>query len=233
MTDSPEDSNEDDQVLAAEYTLGLLSQDEAADFEDRLATQPALRAAYAQWAGDLTRLTDDIAPVTPPARIKTAIDATLFGDERASSKPGLLQRFGLSGLIGAAVVAALLFILILPTANVPPPNNPVFAADLEASDGALKVHAGYDAETREMYVKRNAGDARDGRVLELWLIVGDAAPVSLGILPEDEAVRLPLTPDEINGLEGGVLALSDEPPGGSPTGAPTGDILATATLTRV
>jgi len=29
-------------------------------------------------------------------------------------------------------------------------------------------------------------------------------------------------------MQGGILAVSDEPEGGSPTGAPTGDILATA-----
>jgi anti-sigma-K factor RskA len=34
-------------------------------------------------------------------------------------------------------------------------------------------------------------------------------------------------------MRGGILAVSDEPEGGSPTGAPTGDILATAPFADV
>lgn len=62
---------------------------------------------------------------------------------------------------------------------------------------------------------------------ELWAIAGDAAPVSLGVVPENGRITLTL-PDALRGSpqSGLVLALSDEPPGGSPTGAPTGDVLA-------
>lgn len=69
----------DDRVLAGEYTLGLLSADEAAAFEARLAQEPELRALYAEWAEDLATMTEDIAPQTPPARVWRGIEADVHG----------------------------------------------------------------------------------------------------------------------------------------------------------
>ena len=69
---------------------------------------------------------------------------------------------------------------------------------------------------------RVAGSAAPaGQVQELWIIAPDAAPVSLGLLQEASlAVPYPTLP------QGWTLAVSLEPAGGSPTGAPTGPVLA-------
>mgnify|MGYP000881567588 CR=1 FL=1 len=84
-----------------------------------------------------------------------------------------------------------------------------------------------------MRLNRLEGAPATGRSLELWLIAGNEAPVSLGVLPQDAASRITL-PAALRGkLVGSVLAISDEPEGGSPTGAPTGAVLATGELTRV
>jgi anti-sigma-K factor RskA len=65
------------------------------------------------------------------------------------------------------------------------------------------------------------------RVLELWSVPPDGAPRSLGLISSAGATvvtrdRLPATL-----LKGGTaaLAVSLEPPGGSPTGVPTGPVL--------
>jgi anti-sigma-K factor RskA len=52
------------------------------------------------------------------------------------------------------------------------------------------------------------------------------APVSLGVLPADAVARIALTEQLKAALQNGTLAVSDEPIGGSTTGAPTGDVLA-------
>lgn len=72
--------------------------------------------------------------------------------------------------------------------------------------------------------------APEGRVYEMWVVGGGrAAPVSLGLLAEGG--DLPL--DALAGpTDGSVLAVSVEPPGGSPTGAPTGDVVFTGELIR-
>jgi len=66
-----------------------------------------------------------------------------------------------------------------------------------------------------------------GKALELWLQPPDAtAPRSLGLLPAaGRQVTLPGVP-----APGTVLSVSLEPPGGSPTGAPTGRVVYAGTL---
>ena len=79
----------------------------------------------------------------------------------------------------------------------------------------------------QLIVARVAGPAApQGQVQELWIIAPDAAPVSLGLLGD-----APLTVDYPDTPTGWTLAVSLEPAGGSPTGAPTGPVLAAGTIT--
>lgn len=59
--------NEDEMALAGEYTLGLLSPEEADAFDGVMAVGPDLRDQFAHWAEHFAQLTDDIPPVDPPA----------------------------------------------------------------------------------------------------------------------------------------------------------------------
>uniref|UniRef100_A0AAN0NK60 Uncharacterized protein n=1 Tax=Yoonia rhodophyticola TaxID=3137370 RepID=A0AAN0NK60_9RHOB len=47
------------------------------------------------------------------------------------------------------------------------------------------------------------------------------------MIPADRESLFEITPEIAVLMDGGTLAVSDEPEGGSPTGAPTGAILAT------
>jgi anti-sigma-K factor RskA len=71
-----------------------------------------------------------------------------------------------------------------------------------------------------------------GKSAQLWAIVGTAAPRPLGLFHEagtrveaDARSATPMAP-------GTTFAISLEPIGGSPTGAPTGPVVASATLIR-
>jgi anti-sigma-K factor RskA len=70
-------------------------------------------------------------------------------------------------------------------------------------------------------------------VLELWIIPEGGAPVSLGVLPEAETAEVDLPEPFREGLPAGLLAISEEPPGGAPEGVPTGTILATGPITAL
>jgi anti-sigma-K factor RskA len=107
-----------------------------------------------------------------------------------------------------------------------PPVDPPYVAQIAAEDGSLVVQAVYDDATGTLFVDREAGGAAPGRALELWLIAGEDAPVSLGVMPQDAQAILRVADDLRGRVAGAVLAISDEPEGGSPTGAPTGDVLA-------
>jgi anti-sigma-K factor RskA len=67
------------------------------------------------------------------------------------------------------------------------------------------------------------------KALELWAIPrGGAAPRSLGVISSSGATVV-LRGQVLEGAE--ALAVSLEPPGGSPTGAPTGPVLYAGKLT--
>jgi anti-sigma-K factor RskA len=223
----------DDRVLAGEYALGLLPAEEAAAFEARLREEQDLRALYAAWAEDLAGMTDGIAPVTPPDSVLAGIESRLFKPARPPRYRGLW----LAALAGAAaaVAAVVLVAMLLPGVLDPgpaAPEDPPLVADVAAEDRSLVVRAAYDGTDHTLFVEREAGAAPPGRALELWLIAGDGAPVSLGVLPEQRQAKLPVGPQMREDLAGGVLAISEEPPGGSPTGAPTGEVLATGQITN-
>lgn len=227
MSDQDQPDRDDDRILAGEYALGLLSAEAAAAFEARLTNEPDLRAAYAQWAEDFTALTDDIPPRTPPARVWRGIEAELFASpDKASAPWGRRVLFWGSGLAAAAVLVLVLGINGLWERGAVRLVDAPYVAELTAEDRSLVVQALYDDATGALFVERTVGAARPGRALELWLIAGEAAPVSLGTMPEEPTAVLQVPADLQDRFVGAVLAISDEPVGGSPTGAPTGDVLA-------
>ncbi len=231
MTGQPPYGEDADRILAGEYALGLLPASDAAEFEARMARQPGLRALYAGWAEDLAGLTDGIPDATPPATLKARIDADLFAATSSVRRPFAGWR-GLGWLVGGAAAAAVAVLLAVNGGLLSPqPEMPGYTASIAAEDGSLVLAASYDADDGLLYVERQAGAAPAGRSLELWLIAGGNAPVSLGVLPDSGTARLNVAEDLRTQIDGGLLAITDEPPGGSPTGAPTGTVLASGTVT--
>jgi hypothetical protein len=66
-----------------------------------------------------------------------------------------------------------------------------------------------------------------GRSTQLWLIPAGRAPISVGVFAPDTTNVLPLSPELLTQLgPAAALAVSIEPLGGSPTGQPTGPVVA-------
>jgi len=220
---------------AAEYAIGLLEGDERRDFEARLAEDPVLRAELAAWRERLAGLIDEVAPVKPPPHLLPAIEARLFGAPDAASAPrrGFLGLFGLGGVFGGALAAFALLIALmvfLPDTSAP---EPLYAAQMQASEGQSLAVAARVLETREIAYVTEAGTVPEGRVPELWAIFEGEAPISLGVL-EDGQGRLPLSDAVAARLdEAPLFAITDEPPGGAPGGIPTGEVLAAGPLEPV
>lgn len=226
---SQKEDHKDDAALAGEYVLHLLEEDERIAFEARLAVEPALRDLVCGWDESFVSMAGGIPPVTPPAMVKDKLQAALFPD---TVKP---KRSLWSWLVGGVAVAAVVVgaVLLTPSLLQDPSFEPTFTASVAATDGTLVVAARFIAETGALVLTREAGAARPGRVLELWLIAeGTDIPVSLGVLPAEADTQIDMAPEIAERLAGGLLAISDEPPGGSPTGAPTGQVLAVGPVTN-
>ncbi|WP_373353758.1 anti-sigma factor domain-containing protein [Pseudoroseicyclus sp. CXY001] len=224
MSDRGAISGEDPRLLAAEYALGLLPGVEARAFEALMASDPALAGEALAWGERLALMADaEVTDVAPPARLKRKVEAHVFG------RP---QRRGLWAGLGALAVAALVVLAVLYAGILTPGvGDPEYVADVAAEDRSLVASAAYQAETGALVVRVEAGAAPEGRDLELWAIVGEAAPVSLGVIGA-EAREVAIAPELAEALGSGVtLAITDEPPGGSPSGQPTGAIHATGVLT--
>ena len=223
------DHPHDDIALTGEYALHLLDATSRAAFEARLTAEPPLRALLREWNEGFVSWGEEFVSVTPPARVKSAIDARLFGPDK--SRFTLRTMFGARlGYLTLAAVAAIAIFAGPQIFNIP--STPQFVAEIAGTDRALVVSAAFDPKTAELQINRTSGAAATGRSLELWLIAeGADVPVSLGVLSDTQIATLSVPADLRALMIGGTLAISDEPLGGSPTGAPTGAVLAAGQIT--
>ena len=112
MTQS--DAKNTDKILAGEYALGLLSDQENTEFEVRLETEPQLRRYHANWLEDFVTLTDDIGEVAPPVGFYAGLEKRLFDAPpvaEQATKSGSLVRFVLGAAV-AVVVCALILVAL-------------------------------------------------------------------------------------------------------------------------
>ena len=222
------EDHSDDTALAGEYVLRLLDADERKAFELRLGQESALCSLVRDWEDQLAWLASSIPPVTQPLTIKTQIDVRLFASDTRT--PSAYWRWIFGGVVATFIIAVTVF--FSPLYGPQDVYNPSLKASVAAEDRSLVVLVSLAAKTNTLVIDRQAGAALPGRVLELWLIVdGASAPVSLGVLPADTNARIALSDTLARQLAGSILAISDEPLGGSPTGAPTGDVLAAGPVT--
>ncbi|WP_342078293.1 sigma-70 family RNA polymerase sigma factor [Yoonia sp. SS1-5] len=205
-----------DAVLTAEYALGLLTRAEAADLEARLTAEPALSQLLINWTEDLAQLTDPIGPVIPPAALFDQIGLQLFGPKvtRWWQHKAVIWLAG----VGVAVGAALLIVnLLLGPSNAA--RNDLFAT-ISAADRSVILDVAFDPDSGVLALDRTAGTASDDHVLTLWLVLEDLAPMPLGPLPTATSGRLTVDDQYRRLVPGAILAISEEPIGGSLAAGP-------------
>jgi anti-sigma-K factor RskA len=216
MTDAPLTPMQEDDALAAEYVLGVLDLSERTAADARIRRDGVFAGLVAAWETRLAGLNDAYADVPAP-NLLPKIEARLFPQ---TAKPA---RNWFAWLAGAAAAAAIAVIAVM---VVPQRASPEFVATLSAVDRPLVFAASYADGNLTLNQTKGAaaGTAND---YQLWLIVGDAAPVSLGLIDAPQITRpLATLP------EGAIIAISLEPAGGSTTGAPTGPVLVTGVVTK-
>jgi anti-sigma-K factor RskA len=111
--------------------------------------------------------------------------------------------------------------------TVETPANPGrFVAVLQQNAASPAFILTVDVATRSASVRRVSAEQQPGKSYELWLVSDRfAAPRSLGLVGADEFSRPALASFDPATISGATYAVSLEPEGGSPTGAPTGPVV--------
>jgi len=223
-----------DDYVAAEYVLGVLPADERRALARRIETDASFARLVEAWEARLSPLNDGYDDeVAPPTSVKQALDARLFGRAPATSaRPGLLQSLAFWRSLAVAGLAAFVIAVAIPLlrpATVQPDTRLV--ASLAADKTDVRYLAAYDARSSEIGLSHVAGDRTAGHDFELWIIKGNAPPVSLGVIPAGSHVHLVVAPGHRSLIDSGALfAITLEPRGGAPTGKPTGPVVASGDL---
>ena len=238
---------EERDLIAAEYVLGLLEGQALMEARRRVANDPGFAAAVAEWESRLAPMTHGFAEVAPPEHLWDRIERALEVQQAGGSSVVRLQgreRLWRAWAMGmTAVAAGLALVLALGVAQPDPPRpaaraeqrEPALFASLASKDGRAALAVAFEPERGTMVVTPARLLGTPGRDHELWLIAREGtAPVSLGIVRGAAPQRLPISA----ALRGAVapdatVALSVEPAGGSPTGSPTGPVIASGPVTRV
>lgn len=216
-------------LLAGEYVLGTLRGRARRRFERLLLEDPALRQRVEDWDMKLNLMVTSIPPLRPPERVWRAIRARIA--PARTEAPGWWNPLALWRALAAA---ALLTGVVLGIQLARPPaleTPPARVAVLTGAQGqpawivAVVAKPGEAPSLRFTALKPQTLSPE--KSFELWLIPGDeGVPISAGLLPPTGRGVHVLSPSAQQALNNArALAVSLEPKGGSPTGAPTGPVL--------
>ena len=218
--------------LAAEYVLGTLIGPARRRLESLLPAHPVLREAVAGWQNRLQPLVDQTPPVQPDKAVWTALQSRLFADQRQAAPQRWWQQLGLwqslSGMALAGVVG--LGVVLNNPAPLAPPIIVVLAANADAGAGAVPASfvLSLNADGRTGVLKPVAAPTLQAtQAFELWAVPPSGAPRSLGLVSDSQGATVRRA-DLLKGTA--AFAVSLEPAGGSPTGAPTGPIVSVGKL---
>ena len=228
--------NGDSNLRYAEYVLGVLDADARAAVAHEVATSSEAAVAVALWQRRLTPLADTLDEVAPAPYVWARISDSLQLNAAARPMPrkGLwdnVQLWRWFGVGAGALAAALLVALVyLPRPAVV--NAGYMASTLQQDNGTTGWTATMDLQNARMVVVPATPVAfGQGRAPELWLIPAGANPIAVGMIARDTPTTLALDSALLARLgPTAALAVSVEPVGGSPTGQPTGPVIAKGTI---
>jgi anti-sigma-K factor RskA len=213
--------------LAAEYVLGTMPHRSRRRFERLIARDPALARMVGTWADRLAAIDTGTTAVEPPARVWRAVQTRIAASAPPSAKAhGWLGSVafwrGLAAAASAAAAALIIYVVAFPEfRGRPVPTVVAVLADQSGDPSWIATVARQQGEVSISAVRSQGEDTRHS--FELWGITG-GSPRPLGLLPSQSGAVANIGAAQLP-PPGDLLAVSLEPPGGSPTGLPTGPVL--------
>lgn len=220
------------EALAAEFVLGTLSARVRKRFQNQMRYDAGLRTLVYEWEQRLTPMASSIPELQPPANAWTSIAARIrAGRERARSNPVRQIRFWRTAAV------AMTFVLVIGLGYFganrmlaePQPDMMAVLSDNKSEPALLVSWPLRQTQNKHIKVRVIAHpDMPADTSWELWLIPADRMdrPVSAGFVGMAPLQTLPMSGAAADALSNAWgFAVSVEPKGGSPTGAPTGPVI--------
>lgn len=227
--------------LAGEYALGVLTGADLRTARELERTDAKFRQDVARWRARLAPLADEVDDVEPPAEVWRSIDQQTGGGRSPSNVVALrrqVDRWRAAATLMTALAACLAVVLLV---RLPNPLGPTpvtragapMVAMLGNDQQAMKIMASWDPAGRRLVLAVPGEMPSDpSHAHELWVIPATGKPHSLGTMPARKQMHMELAEAIARLLQqGATIAVSVEPPGGSPTGRPTGSVIASGRLT--
>ena len=232
----PDKEPDDRETQAGELALGVLTGEERAAALRRVVAEPAFAAEVDAWRLRLAPLMEGIAEVPAPEGAWSSIERAIGNAAQVA-----VGRWRAIALGTSALAAGLAGVLVFQPTPAPrvivqearlPPTRPMLA-QLDTEGGLTLVTAQYDAMSGRMRV-RTTTMPNGELVPELWVIVGDQPPMSMGFVPINGASNY-MPPEAVRRAmaDGVTIAVTMEPKSATPHAAPSSAALGTAKLLAV
>ncbi len=209
--------DQDPEDIALDYVLGNIDAGTRRRLEQTMEHDTALAAKVAEWQTRLAPLIEIVPPVAPPASIWQALERQIGRRSIGLIRPRILWASG----VGLGIAASFLIASLLQLAH------PVSQLTLKAADGTVLATAEIDRRNVMRLHPVAMPPAPPGKSYELWIISsGDNIPKAEGVMPDDPNAAMQL----VSAQPGATLAVSIEPAGGSPSGLPTGPVVASGSI---
>ncbi len=224
-------------MLATEYILGMLKGAARRRFEQLLRQRADLAQTFHWWESHLHLLADTVPATQPSNKVWQNIENRLFNAPRTNSRANNSSWWkGLAFLSTAMAVSLATFLAIQSPKRLEDiaPTAVALLTTEKAEAGWLLDETKHSPTDIEIKVRALTSlQIKPDNAFELWLLPADKSkPISLGLLPQQGTSVFKVPEELIAQLATGLLAVSLEPVGGSPTGQPTGAVLYQGRMTK-
>lgn len=218
-------------ALAGPYVLGTLRGRARGRFARLCEHSAAARAAVQRWEDHFMPLLPALVPIAPSLQVWRQISRRIQNQTSPeASQPTRWRATGWRWALAGGLALSLMIGVSIRWLNPPleavatlgqDVTHPLWSVSRTLKTTALTLSALHPVQSDPQ------------RAYELWALPRDGKPpVSLGLMPRTGSIERALSePQRAALLSANKLAVSLEPVGGSPTGAPTGPVLYVAEVT--
>jgi len=217
-------SERDDLDLQiAEYVLGTLPADERNALSARRERDPTVDARILEWEERLSPLADAVEPVEPGPEVFARIERVLDRDDsNVIALRRQVKRWRWSTAITS--IAALVLVAVMTFQPQPETATESFVAVFQHNDQQPAFLLTVNLNDRQLSIRPVTAEQKPDKSYQLWIKADELGPNprSVGVLGDQFQIdRHALSQYDPALLREATFGISEEPPGGSPTGQPT------------